>query len=482
MILQNCVNALNIDVDSSFLYRGCYALLGEKICVNSGMRISSDTYMNGFDIGFWRKYTEINDIEFFIQWSGKSYIRILVENRWGIIKDITHGLSVYTDKEKNYIGKCFIPDEYKNGIVYFVLDAIDDVIIHCAGYSSSESAKSKDVNVAVVMCTYHRREALVANLKVLSAANCKLNRHFPVYVVDNASELSMEDLMKDLKEELKDDFKLFHNPNTGGSGGFQRGMREAILAEGRTVTHVLLMDDDVSICEETFYRLYALLSNIREKYCDEVVAGRMFRNDNKNIQYTAAEVWNGGDLKHVGYNIDTTDRECLWHMNDNRGAQYSGWWFAVFPADYVRKNEPLPFFIHCDDVEYGLRHGGNPIILNGIQVWHDTYDKKQNNYIIYYDIRNRLIVNRLYGLYADSIQGRESVNHFLNLAQKHNEEGDYDKAGIIITALWDYLRGDTWFRKNDVTKNHKKVCCIKGSKGKNAIRIFMLHNKMKGMR
>ena len=34
-------------------------------------------------------------------------------------------------------------------------------------------------------------------------------------------------------------------------------------------------------------------------------------------------------------------------------ADYGGWWFCCFPYVFVQENDVLPFFIHCDDVEYG---------------------------------------------------------------------------------------------------------------------------------
>ena len=80
-------------------------------------------------------------------------------------------------------------------------------------------------------------------------------------------------------------------------------------------------------------------------------------------------------------------------MNENEGAEYGGWWFACYPMDFVEKNRPMPFFLHCDDVEYGLRHGGTPIILNGIQVWHETCEYRQSPVVAYYDTRNTLFVN-----------------------------------------------------------------------------------------
>ena len=65
-------------------------------------------------------------------------------------------------------------------------------------------------------------------------------------------------------------------------------------------------------------------------------------------------------------------------------ADYGGWWFCCFPYVFVQENDVLPFFIHCDDVEYGLRCGKKPIIIEGVQVWHETYDKRMTPLMQYY--------------------------------------------------------------------------------------------------
>ena len=56
----------------------------------------------------------------------------------------------------------------------------------------------------------------------------------------------------------------------------------------------------------------------------------------------------------------------------------------------------MPFFIHGDDIEYGLRLNHSFILLNGIGVWHESFENKYQPVNIYYDTRNYLIINTLY--------------------------------------------------------------------------------------
>jgi len=215
---------------------------------------------------------------------------------------------------------------------------------------------------------------------------------------------------------------------------------------------LLLSDDDVEISEESLYRLYALLSLMKPEYHRETIAGRMFRMDHKEIQYTALEIWNRGDIRHIGWNQNMTVKENLWTMNQNQRGEYSGWWFACFPLISVKGQLPLPFFLHCDDVEYGLRQGGEPIILNGIQVWHETYENRQNPILAYYDMRNSQIVNAMYDYLPEKEQMLKDWFHKISCA--HQKE-DYETEYMLIKGMRDYCRGYEWFMKADVSKIHK---------------------------
>jgi GT2 family glycosyltransferase len=99
-----------------------------------------------------------------------------------------------------------------------------------------------------------------------------------IFVVDNASELVLD--------EKHEKLHLIKNRNTGGSGGFQRGIEE--IRKYDNFTHVIFMDDDVTFELSCFYILYNFLKNVDEDNSDRPIAGRMLDKDNPNIQWTVA--------------------------------------------------------------------------------------------------------------------------------------------------------------------------------------------------
>ena len=428
----------------------------ERIYILPNGKLTTDTYMNLFDAAAWRKYTGIKSWKICFQVVGSGVVRIKV----GLVSVAEMEIHCTEMIEKQIM---FI---YADGgeWTYLDVESMDGMeLSNIQIWAVEIDRESAQVCLALNICTYHRRKALEHSLDVIRDSrffqkNDLLYGQLQVYVVDNASEISMS------KEEF---ISVYYNPNTGGSGGFTRGLVEIRKALSKTgVTHVVFMDDDVEFFPETFYRLYALLSLMKEEYWNEVIAGRMFRMDDRKVQYTAAEIWNRGDIRHLGFNADMTQLEALKTVNDNTGAEYGGWWFCCFPVEFAKENDPLPFFLHCDDVEYGLRHGGTPIILNGIQVWHETYEYRTNAILEYYDYRNSRFVNAKYGRVEEPT---EEYRQWKAEISKAHIDNNLTLEYMRIKAFGDYLKGYRWLIKHDGLKLHNKLNRIKGGRIRNAL-------------
>lgn len=462
MIVQSIILPNEI-CDSEEIYiraSGQVQLHENSVNMESGTLIITDTYMNVFDAGNWYRYTGNKKWYLRISLSGQGMIRLIHWERKK--RDIVQCVKIDTEIMQEVI----IPFEHKeeDGMYYFEIESTRQIYLKSASYDLEKFNVQRNVRLGLNICTYHRRESLYRNLQELRASKFfdesdELYGKLKIYVVDNASELPIQ------KEDF---FSIYHNSNTGGSGGFTRGIEEIRKDETRYgITNVIFMDDDVEVLAETFYRLYALLLLSKKEYQQEVIAGRMFRMDNRKVQYTAAEIWNGGNIQHVGWNLDMSDGKNLLQMNDNNGIQYSGWWFACFPMKFVRKNTPLPFFLHCDDVEYGLRHGGTPIILNGIQVWHETYEHRQSPVITYYDMRNSLIVNAIYGWLPKK---EKILTDWKRRISEYHVKEDYLSERMLILAMLDFSRGGKYFRTIQIEKKNKRLNKKRrGIKKKNSI-------------
>ena len=455
MVLQNCFVPDEICGNPEIYYRSSGKLCTDHdtVLLEAGEELCADTYMNMLDIGAWEKYTTIRKFIFSCRLHGKGTISLVhrekdMEKK---IKEVSYGDGICESGAhlEALTLQIELPEEIRSGMIFFCLKAETETQLYRANFYT-EDPPDRMISLSLVICTYKRKESLEENLdhirKDPELRKLFQEKRFIVRVVDNAKELS---------DSYGKGIRVYPNENTGGSGGFSRGMEESVKEkELYQTSHVILMDDDVKLQVESLHRLYALLSHIRPKYAQEPVAGRMFRLDRREIQYTAAEIWNGGDLRHIGWNHDMTLKENLPSMNNNEGAEYGGWWFACYPIEYVEKNRPLPFFLHCDDVEYGLRHGGTPIILNGIQVWHETYEYRQSPVTAYYDTRNTLIVNAMIGILPpkDIVLGEWKRK----ISEAH-VQGDYLLERMLILGLMDEEKKKKYLYKCQKSKKYAQL-------------------------
>ncbi|MCM1500811.1 MAG: glycosyltransferase family 2 protein [Clostridium sp.] len=321
-----------------------------------------------------------------------------------------------------------------------------------------------DVRIALIICTYHRKEFVDANIAQLLASNFfdhedkKYFSRLYIYVVDNGFDFEPQN-----GPYL---YIVRNSKNTGGSGGFQRGLEEVRRSDVK-FTHVIFMDDDVRFETESFYILYDYLLQIAVSDWDRPVAGRMLCMDKPNIQYTAAEIWNGGKIKHIEHMRDLSvfpfERG---KVERDSGADYGGWWFCCYPMSFTESNDIMPFFLHCDDVEYGLRCGKSPIIIEGVHVWHETYEKRISPLMLYYDTRNPLFVNQIHGTGAspEFIFAEWKIT-----ISKYHAMKDWISEYYVISAMNDFLKGVSWLKKIDSAKRHKYLQKIKSNRYKNAI-------------
>ena len=427
------------------LYYQANRILEQKdgmIKLHSKDVFSTRAYMNLFDGAVWVKYTNENNFNLEIEFIGSVEIKMY---SWSNKKEqliSTNAIENLEMKKCNL--KVALHDEE---MTYFKIRAIGEVKIKQMRYVlPAIKEQLNDVHLSVIICTYKRKQQVMENIGKLKNSlffnqNSKYYQKMSVRIVDNASELKISNEAY---------FKMFHNANTGGAGGFTRGILESRNdIKQYEISHVVFMDDDVEFINETFYRLYALLCLVRKQYKDNPIAGRMFSMRQREIQYTASEIWNKGDLRHIGHNQDMSKDTKLLSMNKKLG-EYSGWWLACFPIEFVNHNLPLPFFIHCDDVEYGLRCGKKPLLLNGVQVWHETYENRQDSTILYYDIRNLIITNVVTGQYTTPNEVIKSFNRKVLYSLKARRFAD---SYVMTVAFKDYLKGATFF----VEKQSKKV-------------------------
>ena len=456
-----------------------------------GSLLKVDGFFNLFYIEKHKHYTTLKELRLSLKLKGWSYI-ILMHNQDEIMQ-----MQLEPDLLKDYIIK--LPyEDYDEGVFWFSLSGTltkDRFFDGC--YDGLSESAPLPVDIAVDICTYRREQYVLRNMRSLcngiyDNSLSDVREHLEVILIDNGQTLQENaDLAELLEHETH--IHIYPNKNTGGAGGFTRGMIEAIrhnetvsVVESvadeadaehdiskvsgsntsmtstvsntkssicdRKFTHILLMDDDAVFDPDLFVRLYGFLTMLKKEYKDITVGGALMREELPSYQFSSGEqylhsnAFNPYPMKDMRlYENCISQYMCSTHQMPN---SYSGWWCCCFSMNVVSKdNLPLPIFIHCDDVEYGLRNQAHGLVfLNGICVWHKGLEYAYPGTNLYYDIRNKFILNALHNpgfskLRALYITIKAMTATFI----MHR----YAETEFAYRGLVDFCRGSSWLMKTD---------------------------------
>ncbi len=129
-------------------------------------------------------------------------------------------------------------------------------------------------SLGIVICNFNKVDYLKGCLESLHMSNFEGLSH-DVIVVDNAST---DGSVQFIKENYKDDVILLENKtNTGGSGGFDRGIKFCLK---KKYSYICLLDNDILLEEDTIINLYKY---IKENPCIGVVGSKICKMEDPEI-------------------------------------------------------------------------------------------------------------------------------------------------------------------------------------------------------
>ncbi len=426
-----------------------------------GNRIDFDGYFNLFQVEKRKKYTTLREIRLVLRAAGYCEV-ILWRDRNELGRE-----SICRDGGIAYEFS-FPYDQTETGVFWFSLvegEWEGERVVDAAFEGTPETVR--EVRLAVDICTYRREECILRNMEALyglikgEAERTEVSQHLYVYLVDNGQTLDKNTEIMRLVSESDGRIKVFPNRNSGGAGGFTRGMLEVLGEKEKLgLTHILLMDDDVVFDTELFVRLYGFLTVLREDCRDLRVGGILMREDFPYLQQSAGEEYEQFVFKNEYPFVDLRSFEaCMASFSIGRGkekALYSGWWCCCYSLEVVRRdNLPLPIFLHRDDIEYELRNQEAGIVfLNGIGVWHKCFGAIFPGAVWYYDMRNTLIITALQGPRLSKHRIKKWVWKCITALVM---EFRYEEAELVCQAVHDFCRGPGWLLKNDPEKLNRRI-------------------------
>jgi len=408
-------------------------------------RSSFGTYFNAFPAAYWRRWTIVEKVTLRVAVSGSGSVIVYKSNARGASHRVD---SARIDPEPTELVFELPLNTFGDGGWYWFDVAADseDAVVESARWEAEVPAETPRGRVTIGVTTFNRPTDCAVMLGQLGASDTLPGVLNEVVVSDQGSRNVVDDpRFPAAREALGDGLRIIYQPNLGGSGGFSRGMYEAL--EGGA-DYVLLLDDDVRVEPEGIVRAvtFADLSRV-----PTIVGGHMFSMYERTMLHAYAEHvqpwrfwWESTKGTRPDHDLANAPLRTTSWLHQRADADYNGWWMCLIPTSVVRRiGLSLPFFIKWDDSEYGLRakRAGVPTVsLPGAAVWHVPWTDKDDSldWQAYFHERNRLVAALIHSQYR---HGGHVITESMQGQIKHLLSSQYSVVELRLKAIEDILTG-----------------------------------------
>ena len=417
--------------------------------LSDGGALSFDTSFGVFAAGRWRRVSQINNLSVSVRASGLGIAEVVVVN--GKTESVVATAQLPRGEGSPTSVMLNVPDlqASANGTYYVRVTAIGGEVCMTGGEWVTQDAPRHEVRMSLSITTFNRQEYVrktVHNVLDLVRDNAALNGKVRVLVVDNAQNVTF-DAAADAP------LTVIPNGNLGGAGGFARGLIE--LRKAGWATHVLFMDDDITLEPEAIVRTMSLFAYAKDaRLC---VHGAMLSEERPWLQFEAGSQYSWRSiypLQALGREDDMRERSVAVQDAAEVPFDYTAWWYTAFPINITNEN-PLPVFVRGDDVAFGLMHTGkHSITLNGVIVWHADFGLKNNPSSLFYESRNLALVDTLV---FDKHTWWNLAYRFSSFGFRNLFSMRYASTEYMLRGLNAYLAGPAEWMKIDHAALHDEL-------------------------
>ncbi len=421
------------------------AVAGRAFDFPLGGTLRLDTAYNLFSWVKWHRDCGINAVQVRLRGSGQFSLRIEAdggEQTWVRKHDLTltEGAPATLDLT-DWLATC------GDCVVHLSLHASQPGQITAVDWCTPQ-APLRRPKLLLCVTTFRREEAATATALRLNAclAADALADLIHLVVVDNGQSLTLPDLPH---------VTLIANRNLGGSGGFARGLAEAVA---RDDTHCLFMDDDAWVDWASIVRTWTFLAYVTDP--SVAIAGMLTRGDDPTVVWENGAVFRGNcgslfkDMSLLDY-----DGLTAVELSAKRGLLpnvYGAFWFFAFPIGSV-KHWPFPFFVRGDDINFSIVNPFRILTLPGVISYqaHDFSDKDTPlaQYLsLRCDLLQVLLLDHMPRRFVWAI--KVPCSFFMRMLVLVR----IDSMHAVNLALEDLLEGPSYFAANaDVAKRRAEI-------------------------
>lgn len=407
------------------------------LIVGEDTQISFSALVNSFYECTWSRLATLDNLQFELEFTGCVKVEIFRNSQQCWQELVVAGVARSSDGPARFD----IPLQ-KNahaGRLFALITALGGSATLLGGSWRTKTQPRREVALRIVICTYNKEIFLISNLRKLLRNFANSDELREVIVVNQGSrELQEYPNYQDLCE-IEGGFgklSIIRQENFGGSGGFTRGILEAL--DHQDTTHVLLMDDDILFEPFVVDRVIAI-----HRFChaEKKIGGQMFELENPTRMHAHNEYFDFWNLRPVTpfSGTDFTHPHAVGIFDLYHQSEYNGWWFSSFPrSTFETTGLPLPFFVRGDDIEFSYRGKKDDVhTMPGIFVWHESFRFKQSALMEYYWARNCLILTLIHS----NISIKRILFMFHNSFWWFIMTFQYNLARARLLALRDFLKG-----------------------------------------
>ena len=411
----------------------------KEIVIFTGGMVSFDSYYNSLSLQVWKEQCDLKSIEFCAKGQGKVVVKLFIA-----INNVDYELANVTVELAESLQSILKYDLSKlehNGLLYITMSPMEDKVILTGGGWYTQDQPKREVVLGISVTHFNRKNYVLPAIQRIkeNILDNPLFKHKILFtVVDNS---------KNITEEEAKGVKVIPNENTGGSGGFMRGL--LYYEEETNATHVLFMDDDASCETESIIRAYWILSYAIKE--NTVVSGSLFLDDRPDFLIEKGARFDA-TCKPNCHNYNMADRNSMLfsEIGNYPQANYGAWWFFAFPIKSI-KNYTFPFFVRGDDVFFGISNDFNYISPIGIACYGENFATKSSPLTHYLDTRNNIINSFYLDIPLKKIIKTYKL-FYLDALYSHK----YETVLAVKLAL-DHVLGDIdfWYKNYDLSDVRK---------------------------
>ncbi|WP_426324268.1 glycosyltransferase [Microbacterium sp. E-13] len=436
-VIQRCL--LPEDPQRAVLYtRGGVPASRTSVQAAPGQTVSFATYFGAFPAAYWAAHTGVRRVRASVVVDGEATVTLRRTDAAG--RASARASVSVAGGRATLDASC----DAGTGWMWLEITAGDAAVTVGDAVWETSDAPASAVTVTVAITTFDRETDCVRLLDRLAGDDLRARVGLVVVADQGTRPLRRDPGFAAVAARLGERLRVIEQPNLGGSGGFSRGMVEALGAEG---SHVLLLDDDVDLEPESLHRAARFAEHARTPV---IVGAQMLSLVEPAVLHSFGERisrrgfwWEPVDPSLSTLDLATATIENTPALSRRVDVDFNGWWMCLVPVPLVRTaGASLPLFIKWDDAEFGLRAadaGVGTVSLPGAALWHMPWTAKDDglDWQAYFQLRNRIVAALLHGgrrgggVLTSSF--RQDVNHLL-CAQ-------YGSVRVRNQALLDILDG-----------------------------------------